>query len=117
MSETLTSFEPATGAVLWTGASGDPDAQVAAARSAWAGWASKPFGVRVETLRRFANAARAKLEPFADLIARETGKPLAANAVAIASLLRCEPEKTATAVFLSAVFAALYVPLMVVWIL
>ena len=76
MSETLTSFEPATGAVLWTGASGDPDAQVAAARSAWAGWASKPFGVRVETLRRFANAARAKLEPFADLIARETGKPL-----------------------------------------
>lgn len=43
--------------------------------------------------------------------------PLAANAVALASLLRCEPEKTATAVFLSAVFAALYVPLMVMWIL
>jgi succinylglutamic semialdehyde dehydrogenase len=32
--------------------------------------------VRVETLRRFANLARAQLEPFADLIARETGKPL-----------------------------------------
>lgn len=43
--------------------------------------------------------------------------PLAANAVAIASLLRCEPEKTATAVFLSAIFAAIYVPLMVMWIL
>ncbi|MFN1209052.1 aldehyde dehydrogenase family protein, partial [Enterococcus lactis] len=28
------------------------------------------------TLRRFANMVRAKLDPFADLIARETGKPL-----------------------------------------
>lgn len=43
--------------------------------------------------------------------------PLAVNAVAIASLLRCEPEKTATAVFLSAVFAAAYVPLMVLLLL
>ncbi|HET9427292.1 MAG TPA: succinylglutamate-semialdehyde dehydrogenase [Allosphingosinicella sp.] len=76
MAETLTSIEPATGAVLWTGAVGDPNAQVAAARAAWAAWAAKPFGVRVETLRRFANAARAKIGPFADLIARETGKPL-----------------------------------------
>jgi predicted permease len=39
--------------------------------------------------------------------------PLAANSVAIAALLRCEPEKTATAVVLSTVFAALYVPIMV----
>lgn len=73
---TLTSFEPATGATLWTGAIGDVDAEVATARAAWAGWAAKPFAFRVETLRRFANVARAKLEPFADLIARETGKPL-----------------------------------------
>jgi succinylglutamic semialdehyde dehydrogenase len=76
VAETLTSHEPATGAVLWTGTAGDPDAEVAAARAAWASWAAKPFAVRVETLRRFANVARAKLEPFADLIARETGKPL-----------------------------------------
>jgi len=72
----LTSIEPATGETLWTGAAGDPDAAVAAARAAWAGWAARPFAVRVETLRRFANLARAQLEPFADLIARETGKPL-----------------------------------------
>lgn len=39
--------------------------------------------------------------------------PLAANSVAIAALLRCEPEKTATAVLLSTVFAAVYVPVMV----
>ena len=76
MADTLTSFEPATGTVLWTGTAGDPDEQVALARAAWAGWAARPFAVRVETIRRFANAARAKIEPFADLIARETGKPL-----------------------------------------
>ncbi|HYD38470.1 MAG TPA: succinylglutamate-semialdehyde dehydrogenase, partial [Allosphingosinicella sp.] len=76
MSETLTSIEPATGETLWTGAAGDPEAEVAAARAAWPAWAAKPFTVRVETLRRFANIVRAKIEPFADLIARETGKPL-----------------------------------------
>jgi succinylglutamic semialdehyde dehydrogenase len=76
MAANLTSEEPATGAGLWTGAAGDVDAEVAAARAAWAGWAARPFAYRVETLRRFANTVRAKAEPFADLIARETGKPL-----------------------------------------
>jgi succinylglutamic semialdehyde dehydrogenase len=76
MAATLTSIEPATGATLWTGEAGDVDAEVAAARAAWAPWAAKPFAFRVETLRRFANTVRGSLEPFADLIARETGKPL-----------------------------------------
>jgi len=76
MAETLTSFEPATGAALWTGTAGDPEAELAAARAAWPAWAARPVAVRVETLRRFANNVRAKLDPFADLIARETGKPL-----------------------------------------
>jgi malate permease and related proteins len=43
--------------------------------------------------------------------------PLAANSVAIASLLRCEPEKTASAVLLSTIFAAIYVPVMVALLL
>ena len=73
---TLTSTEPATGETLWTGAAGDPDSEIAAARAAWAGWASRSLAFRVETLRRFANLARQKVDPFADLIARETGKPL-----------------------------------------
>src|SRR5690242_9966732 len=72
----LTSFEPATGETLWTGEEGDPDAEVAAARAAWAGWAARSLSYRVETLRRFANVARGKIDAFADLIARETGKPL-----------------------------------------
>lgn len=43
--------------------------------------------------------------------------PLSANAVAIASVLKCEPEKMATASFLSAVVAIIYVPLMVALVL
>lgn len=39
--------------------------------------------------------------------------PLAANSAAVAALLKCEPEKIATAVLLSTLFAAIYVPVMV----
>ncbi|PSJ39569.1 succinylglutamate-semialdehyde dehydrogenase [Allosphingosinicella deserti] len=72
----LHSTEPATGEHLWTGESGDPDAEIGRARAAWAGWAARPLAVRIETMRRFANVVRGQKEPFADLIARETGKPL-----------------------------------------
>jgi succinylglutamic semialdehyde dehydrogenase len=73
---TISSIEPATGAHLWTGEVGDVDAEVARARSAWASWAARPLAVRIETMRRFANVVRGKKDAFADLIARETGKPL-----------------------------------------
>ena len=76
MAATLSSFEPATGELLWTGDVGDADREVLAARGAWPGWASKPVTVRIETLRRFANLVRGQKDKFADLIARETGKPL-----------------------------------------
>ncbi|SEN23460.1 succinylglutamic semialdehyde dehydrogenase [Sphingomonas gellani] len=72
----LISEEPATGAILWRGRAGDVDAEVATARAGWAGWAARPLAFRVETLRRFANVVRQRHEAFADLIARETGKPL-----------------------------------------
>jgi succinylglutamic semialdehyde dehydrogenase len=72
----LTSYEPATGALLWHGETGDVAAEVAAAREGWIQWAAKPFEFRSETLRRFANNVRAHADAFADLIARETGKPL-----------------------------------------
>jgi succinylglutamic semialdehyde dehydrogenase len=72
----LVSYEPATGAELWRGKPSDVDAAVAAARKAWPLWASRPLGERVEKVRHFANRARGELEKFADLIARETGKPL-----------------------------------------
>ncbi|WP_242123078.1 succinylglutamate-semialdehyde dehydrogenase [Sphingobium sp. Sx8-8] len=76
MSATLTSFEPATGALLWQGTASDVEAEVARARSAWPGWAAQPIAYRIETLRRFVNVVRANEEALADLIARETGKPL-----------------------------------------
>ncbi len=76
MTAEIVSTEPATGAVLWSRAISDVDAEVAAARAGWAAWAAKPLAFRIETLRRFANVVRAKTDAFADLIARETGKPL-----------------------------------------
>src|SRR3546814_19744212 len=76
MSEELVSHEPATGAELWRGRTSDVDAEVAAARAAWPGWAARPFAYRAETLRRFVDRVQDEAEGFADLIARETGKPL-----------------------------------------
>ena len=76
MAEELISREPATGAELWRGPVGDVEAEVAAAREAWAGWAAQPLAVRSETLRRFANVVRQRAEMLADAIAREVGKPL-----------------------------------------
>lgn len=72
----IISFEPATGAELWRGTIGDVDAEVAAARAGWSTWAARPLTYRIETMRRFANVVRAKQDEFADIIARETGKPL-----------------------------------------
>lgn len=72
----IISHEPATGAEYWRGAISDVDAEVAAARQNWAGWAAQSVTVRMEALRRFANVVRAKADALADCISRETGKPL-----------------------------------------
>ncbi|WP_156681487.1 succinylglutamate-semialdehyde dehydrogenase [Sphingomonas profundi] len=72
----IVSTEPATGQILWRGMPGDPADEVAIARAAWPDWASRPLSVRVETMRRYANVVRQRAEQFADLIARETGKPM-----------------------------------------
>lgn len=76
MTAEIVSTEPATGAVLWRGGISDIDLEVQLAREAWAEWASRSLAVRTETLRRYANVVRGRIEAFADLIARETGKPL-----------------------------------------
>jgi succinylglutamic semialdehyde dehydrogenase len=73
---TLISIEPATGATLWSGEPGDAASEVAAAREAFPAWASQSVTFRAETLRRFANVVRAHEAELAELIARETGKPL-----------------------------------------
>jgi succinylglutamic semialdehyde dehydrogenase len=76
MSEQLTSSDPATGEQIWSGPLGDAAAEVAAARAAWPEWAAHSVAFRIETIRRFANEVRAHEQKFAELIARETGKPL-----------------------------------------
>jgi succinylglutamic semialdehyde dehydrogenase len=72
----LISHEPATGAEIWRGKPANVDTEVAAAREAWPKWAAAPLSDRVEKLRGFANRVKADMEKLADLIARETGKPL-----------------------------------------
>jgi succinylglutamic semialdehyde dehydrogenase len=72
----IVSTEPATGAELWRGHTGDIDAIVDRARRAWPAWAAQPLANRMELVRRFANEVRKEQDKFAELIARETGKPL-----------------------------------------
>ncbi|MBA4767164.1 MAG: succinylglutamate-semialdehyde dehydrogenase [Porphyrobacter sp.] len=72
----LISCEPATGEELWRGPVSDVDAAVSAARRAWAPWAARGLTERIALLRAFGNAMRRDADTFADLIARETGKPL-----------------------------------------
>ena len=76
LSEEVVSIEPATGAELWRGRAGDVDELVGAARRAWPAWAAQPHTQRIELVRRFANEVRKDGDKLADLIARETGKPL-----------------------------------------
>ncbi|MEM6909112.1 MAG: succinylglutamate-semialdehyde dehydrogenase [Pseudomonadota bacterium] len=73
---TLVSFEPATGEVLWRGEHSDVGQAVSRARRAWPAWAAMPNTNRVELVRRFANEVRKRTDRLAELIARETGKPL-----------------------------------------
>src|SRR3954453_6770556 len=76
VADTLISIEPATGDEVWSGEIGDVSAEVAAARAAWPGWAAHSHAYRIEAVRRFANVVRKKETEFAELIARETGKPM-----------------------------------------
>lgn len=72
----LSSYEPATGALVWQGEEGDIDAAAACAFAHWPQWAAQAATFRIETIRRFATAVRARDEALAERIARETGRPL-----------------------------------------
>ena len=87
MSQTITSTEPATGAVVWTGETGNAAAEVATARAAFQEWAGHSISYRMEALRRFANVVRKKDEEFATLIARETGKPFWESQTEVAAVV------------------------------
>lgn len=75
-SNRLVSTDPATDEEVWSGDIGDAAAEVATARAAQSAWAAHSHAYRIEAVRRFANVVRKKENEFAELIARETGKPL-----------------------------------------
>ncbi|WP_420849979.1 succinylglutamate-semialdehyde dehydrogenase [Pontixanthobacter luteolus] len=72
----IISFEPATGEELWRRKVDDVDAAVDRARRAWPAWAAQPLATRIELVRRFANEVRKASDEMAELISKETGKPL-----------------------------------------
>lgn len=72
----VVSYEPATGTELWRGTAGDVDLLVGNAREAWPKWAALPLTTRIDFVRRYAHILREEGEALAELIARETGKPL-----------------------------------------
>ncbi len=72
----IVSTAPASGEELWRGDVSDVEEAVGRARRAWPTWAARPIANRVEMVRRFANEVRAEADSLADLIARESGKPL-----------------------------------------
>ena len=76
---TLTARDPATGAVVFEGASADAqdiaDA-VAAAQGAFEAWAATPLSARIAVVEAFAAAVKADPEPLARRIALEMGKAL-----------------------------------------
>ncbi len=78
MAETLTSRDPATGAVVWSGpaaSAGECDAAMRRARAAFAGWSRIPQSAREEIVRAFGAAARDAAPELAAAISAEVGKP------------------------------------------
>ena len=83
----LVSYDPSTGKELWSAKLGDASKEVATARAAWPEWAAHSNAYRIEALRRFANVVRKEEAGFAELIARETGKPLWEAKTEVASVV------------------------------
>lgn len=72
-------YDPVSGGLLWQGASASDaqvDEAVAAARTAFPGWAETPFSERQALVERFAEIIKNRSEALATAIASETGKPL-----------------------------------------
>ncbi len=83
------STDPCTGETIWQGANADAatvaDA-VATARAALPGWAMSALDDRIAIGRAFQAVVRDRAEAFANLIARETGKPLWETRTEVASV-------------------------------
>ena len=75
----LTSTCPATGEIVWSGpvaSNDDVDAAVTRAQAAFRDWRRTSVDARMAIARAYAVALKARSAALAELIARETGKPL-----------------------------------------
>ncbi|MBJ7483409.1 succinylglutamate-semialdehyde dehydrogenase [Brevundimonas sp.] len=73
------STNPATGETVWEGASASPAdtaAAVQAARAAFPDWADRPRQHRIDAMKRYQTALKARAPEIAEAISRETGKAL-----------------------------------------
>ncbi|WP_029007325.1 succinylglutamate-semialdehyde dehydrogenase [Azospirillum halopraeferens] len=86
----LRSEDPATGAILWEGATADAadvDEAVCAARAAFPAWADAPPDERLAIVERFGRALESERDSVAAAIAAETGKPRWEAATEVASMV------------------------------
>ena len=86
----FTSHSPSSGAAVWTGKAAAPtdvDRAVRSARRAFAAWAELPFGERERIVRAFAALLERDKERLADVIGRETGKPLRETRTEVATMV------------------------------
>lgn len=86
----LTSHDPVTGAIVWQGAVTDVvgvDTAVARARGGFALWSATPLATRIDIVKRFAKLANEGSDDFANLLSRETGKPLWEARTEVASVV------------------------------
>lgn len=88
--ETITSRNPATGDVVWTGRAADEkavDAAVTAARGASESWATATLDDRIAPLKRFAALLTERKAALAEAISVETGKPRWDSLTEIAAMI------------------------------
>ncbi|AQR62510.1 succinylglutamate-semialdehyde dehydrogenase [Brevundimonas sp. LM2] len=77
--DALASFDPATEAAVWRGHEASTQqvgAAVEAARAAFPDWADRPRADRIDAMKRYQAALKARAPAFAEAISRETGKAL-----------------------------------------
>lgn len=86
----LQSFDPASGALVWEGEAANAaavDAALARAHAAFPAWAALPIAARVEAVLRYKAVLEARKDTIAEVISRETGKPLWETRAELASMI------------------------------
>ncbi len=106
--EHLTSLSPYNNEIVWQGDSATPaqvEDAVKAARTAFVAWKKLPFAAREKVVLAFAEKVKANAEAIAEVIAKETGKPIwetrteaAAMAGKIAISIRAYHDRTGESV-------------------